>query len=102
MTQTKQSQKKNPDTSGLFKQTDYNVKITKIESKTPSNSGLATNAALTNTYQVFIKIPNISSLAKKQIITEKLVSLIIIMINILQCQSLILQLLMILMQDQHK
>ena len=50
------------------------------------------------------KIPDVSSLAKKQIMTQKLVSLkknllIIIMTNILLLQSLILWLLMFLMQD---
>ena len=82
-----------PDTAGLVKKTDYNAKITKIESKIPSINGLATNAALT---VVENKIPNISSLVKKkQIITQKLLKLkrnllIIIMINILQLQSLII------------
>ena len=83
-----------PDTSGLVKKTDYNAKITEIEGKIPSISGLATNAALT---AVENKMPNISNLIKKkkQIITQKLLKfkknlLIIIMINILQLQSLIL------------
>ena len=44
---TKQLENKIPDTAGLVKKTDYNVKITKIEGKIPSISGLATNAALT-------------------------------------------------------
>ena len=97
-------EKEIPDTSGLVKKKDYNAKITEIEGKIPSISGLATNAALT---VVGNKIPNISSLVKKQIITQKLLKLkrnllIIIMINILQLQSLILQLLMFLMQDQQK
>ena len=51
-----------PDTSDLVKKTDCNAKITKIEGKIPSISGLATNAALT---AVENKIPNISSLVKK-------------------------------------
>ena len=85
-------EKKIPDTSGLVKKTDYNTKITEIEGKIPSISGLATNSALT---AVENKIPNISSLAKKHIITQKLLRLkrnllTIIMINILQLQSLIL------------
>ena len=45
-----------------MKKTDYNSKITEIEGKIPSISGLATNAALT---AVENKIPNISSLVKK-------------------------------------
>ena len=50
------------DTSGLAKKTDYNSKITEIENKMPSISGLATNAALTTAGN---KILNISSLVKK-------------------------------------
>ena len=38
--------KKVRDTSGLVKKTNYNAKITEIEFKIPSISGLATNAAL--------------------------------------------------------
>ena len=70
----------------LLKKTDCNTKITEIEGKIPSISGLATNAALMT---VENKIPNISSLVKKkQNITQKLLKLkrnllIIIMINIL-------------------
>ena len=85
--------KKLPDTSGLVIKTDCKTKITEIEDKIPSISGLATNAALTT---VENKIPNINSLVKKkQIMTQKLLKLkrnllIIIMINILQLQSLIL------------
>ena len=52
-------QNKIPDTSGLVKKTDHNVKITEIESKIPSITGLATNAALT---VVENKIPNIINL----------------------------------------
>ena len=62
MTQTKQLENKIPDTSGLVKKTDYNAKITEIEGKIPSISGLATNAALT---AVENKMPNISNLIKK-------------------------------------
>ena len=39
--------KKIPDTSDLGKKTDLNAKITEIEGKTPSFTGLATNSALT-------------------------------------------------------
>ena len=46
----------------LFKKTGYNIKITKIESKIPSISCLATNSALA---AVEHKIPDISSLVKK-------------------------------------
>ena len=53
--------KKIPDTSRLVKKTDYNAKITKIESTIPSITGLATNSALTG---VENKIP-VSSLVKK-------------------------------------
>ena len=47
-----------PHTSGLNKKTDYNTKITKIEGKITSISGLATNTTLT---MVENKIPNIRS-----------------------------------------
>ena len=43
--------------------TDYSAKITEIESKIPSTSGLATNSALT---AVENKIPDISNLVKKK------------------------------------
>ena len=74
-----------------MKKIGYNAKVTKIEGKIPSISGLATDAALT---AVENKIPNISRLVKKQIMTQKLLKLkrnllTIIMINILQLQSLI-------------
>ena len=77
----------------LLKKTDYNAKITELESKTPDVSGSATNTVLTTAES---KIHNISNLVKKkQIIIQKLLKLkrnllIIIMINILQLQSLIL------------
>ena len=48
-------------------ETDYNAKITEIESKIPSVSGLATNSALN---AVENKIPDIS-LVKKQIMIQK-------------------------------
>ena len=49
-------------TSDLVKKTDLNAKITEIEGKIPSITGLATNAVLT---VVENKIPDISSLVKK-------------------------------------
>ena len=69
------------------------VKLTKLEIKIPDVSSLATKAELT---AVENKIPSISSLVKKkQTITQILQKLkrnllTIIMINILQLQSLIL------------
>ena len=51
-----------PDTSSLVKKTDFNAKITEIEGKMPSISGLAINVALN---AVENKIPNIKSLVKK-------------------------------------
>ena len=41
---------------------DYNTKISEIESKIPSVSGLATNSSLTT---VENKIPDVSNLVKK-------------------------------------
>ena len=92
MTQTKQLENKIPNTSGLIKKTEYIVKITEIEGKVPSISGLATNAALSAVEE---KIPNISNLVKKQSITQKLLKfkknlLIMVMMNILLIQNLIL------------
>ena len=83
------------DTSGLVKRTDYNTKITEVEGKKPRICGLATNASLeTIKPDLKNKIPNISTLFKKQIITQKLLKLktklqIIVMTNILLLQSLI-------------
>ena len=90
MAQTKQLEKKIPDTSGLFEKTDYKAKITEIENKMPSISGLATNAALT---VVEDKIPD-DKIPKKQIKTQKLPKLkgnllVIIMANILVLQNLL-------------
>ena len=48
---------------GLVKKTDYNAKITEIESKISSISSLAANFALT---AVVNKIPDVSSLVKKK------------------------------------
>ena len=45
-----------PDGNDLVKKTDFNAKVTKIEGKIPSISGLATNEN---------KIPDVSSLVKK-------------------------------------
>ena len=52
-----------PDTSRPVKQRDCNTKITEIENKIPSISGLATNFALN---AVEDKIPNITNLVKKK------------------------------------
>ena len=52
----------------LLKKTDNNTKITEIEDKIPSISGLATNAALT---AVGNKISNINSLSQKTVYDTK-------------------------------
>ena len=84
--------KKNRDTRGLVKKTDYNAEISETESEIPSISGLATNSALN---AVENKIRHVESLAKKKkIIMQKLVKLnrkllTIIMINTLLLQKLI-------------
>ena len=84
------------DTSGIVKKLDHNVKITKIENRTPTIIGLATTSALT---AVENKISDVSSLVKKImiiiIIRQELVKLkrnflIMIMINILLPQNLII------------
>ena len=87
-----QIMKINPDVSSLVKKTDFNAKVTEIEGKIPSISGLATNSALT---AVENKIPDVSSLVKRQTITQKYQILkrklpITIMTNILLLQNLIL------------
>ena len=52
--------------------TDYNAKITEIEGKIPIIDGLATTSGLTT---VENKIPNVSNLVKKEIITQKVLKL---------------------------
>ena len=47
----------------MLKKTDYNVKISEIENKIPSISGLATNSALT---AIESKISDGSNLVKKK------------------------------------
>ena len=56
------AEKETPDINVLVKKTDYNSKITEIEGKISSISGLATNSALT---AVENKIPDIGNLVKK-------------------------------------
>ena len=52
------------DTKGLVRGADYNAKIIKIDSKTPSATCLATNSALNTSKD---EIPNVNDLANKQI-----------------------------------
>ena len=52
-----------------LKKTDLNAKITEVEVKIPSVTGLATNSALTAFEN---KIPDVSGLVKKQILILKL------------------------------
>ena len=61
--------KKNPDTRGLLKKTDYNAKISEVESKIPIINGLATNSALT---AVENKTLDVSNLAKKTYYNAKI------------------------------
>ena len=60
--------KKLLDISGLVKTKNIWYKIAKIDSKIPSFSGLATNYTLT---AVENRIPDVSSLVKKQIMIQK-------------------------------
>ena len=81
-------EKKIPDVSDTAKK----AKLTELENKIPDVSSLAIKNALT---AVKNKIPSVSNLVKKQTMTQKYLKLkknllIIIMINILQLQSLIL------------
>ena len=64
-------EKRTPDISRRFSKTDCNTKITAIENKIPSISGLATTCKLTAAEN---KKP-ISNLVKKKIIMKKLVKL---------------------------
>ena len=81
-------EKKIPDVSNLVKK----AKLTELENKIPDVSSLATKTAL---IALENKIPSVSNLVKKkQTLRQKLLKLkrnlqIIIMINILQLQSLI-------------
>ena len=52
----------------LLKQKTYDIKIAKIDSKIPIFSGLATNYTLT---AVENRIPDVSSLVRKQIMIQK-------------------------------
>ena len=60
--QTKQLEKKIPDTSSLVKKTNYNTKITELENEIPDIGNLPTKAALT---AVENKIPSVSNLVNK-------------------------------------
>ena len=57
-----QLEKKIPITSNLVKKSDYNAKVSEIQDKIPSISGLGTTSALT---AIENKIPNVSNLVKK-------------------------------------
>ena len=82
-----------PDvTNFVKKKTKKTTKHIELENKIVDVSGLATKSALP---AVESKIPNVSSLVKKQIMTQKSVTLkrnllTIIMTNILLLQSLML------------
>ena len=81
-------EKKIPNVTDLIKEAN----LTELENKIPDIINLATKTALT---VVENKIPDVSNLVNEQAITLKLQkskinSVIIIMINILQLQSLIL------------
>ena len=56
----------------MVKKTDFSVKITEIEGKIPSISGLATNSTLT---AVENKIPDVSSLVKKTDYNTKIIEI---------------------------
>ena len=56
----------------LVKKLDCNAKITEIENKIPSITGLATNSALTAAED---EILNVSNLVRKQIMAQKLLKL---------------------------
>ena len=79
------------NTSRLVQKSDYNAKISELEKKQPSISGLATTSALT---AVENEIPSVSNLVKKTDYDTKISELeknllIISMTNILLLQNLI-------------
>ena len=87
--------------SGLVKKADYNAKTSKIESKIPGISGLATKSALT---AVENKVPEVTRLVKKKNNNTKISEIekrlvVIIMTNILLLQSLIRLQQKLLLQD---
>ena len=85
----------------MVKKIDFNAKVTEVEDKIPSITGLATNSELT---AVENKIADVNGLIKNLIMTQKLVKLkrkLLIMIkkNTLLLQNLIPWQLALLMQD---
>ena len=56
----------------MVKTPDFNTKISKVEGKTPSISGLGTSSALT---AVKNKIPDVSSLVKKTDFNTKVIEI---------------------------
>ena len=91
--------KKIPDVSGLVKKTDFNTKVTEIEDKISSITGLDTNSELT---AVENKILDISGLVKNntsELVISKRKLLIMIRTNTLLLQNLILWQQSLLMQD---
>ena len=56
----------------MVKKTDFNTKVTEIEGKIPSITGLATNSKLTAAEN---KIPNVSSLVKKTDYNTKIIDI---------------------------
>ena len=93
-----------PSVSDSVKKRDYNNKVTEIEKKIPDISNLATKTALAT---IENKIPSASDLVKKTDHNTKVIEIENklnnhIMINILILQSLILQLPIFSMREQHK
>ena len=83
--------KKIPDTNNLVKKIDLDARVSKIESKIPSITGLATNSAST---AVENKIPDVSSFVKKQIMIQKLlklkVNILLYLITIFSLKTLLI------------
>ena len=87
-TDKSETENKIPNTSDLVKKTGYNAKITEIQSKIPDVNSVAAKTALIT---VENEIPNISKLVMTQkLLKLKTKLLVMIIINILQLQSLIL------------
>ena len=60
--------KKIPDVTDFVNKTDFNAKITEVEVKIPNITGLTASSAL---IAVENNIPDVSSLVKKQNMTQK-------------------------------
>ena len=76
------AEKKSPTINGIKKKKDYNAKITEIESKIPSITGLATTAAALTTVENEMLIIYLTKKKKKKKIMMQKNQILILKINI--------------------